>query len=129
MWFWGLGRDRLGSRLGGLGDWARWVVLGHGGQVWWLGGGGGVWGLGGLARTSFGFGWEGFWVWAYSRHRGERRGMRETEGESDYPPGVTIKPETRADKKQQEKTTTATPNMTTRKKPKNTNITKWATER
>ena len=31
VWFWGLGWDRLGLRVVGLGVWARWVVLGHGG--------------------------------------------------------------------------------------------------
>ena len=40
VWFWGLGWDRLGSRVGVLGVWARCVVSGHE----WLGLG--VWGFG-----------------------------------------------------------------------------------
>ena len=53
MWSWGLGWDRLGSRVGGSGFGARWVVLGHVGLGYGIGGGnigcgGQIFGFGGL---------------------------------------------------------------------------------
>ena len=62
-WFLGLGWDGLCLRVGVLGIWARWVVLGHGGL------GLGIWGVvWGLCGPALGLGGMGFGLRCGARH-------------------------------------------------------------